>query len=153
MTAVPARPTDVTRPDVDTFATNTFDDAYVNVAPSMTPPSRSRSLASSCTFAVCGKVRVFGVTEIDVGMPVMETGTVFVRSPVRTEIVAVPAGPTDVTTPVFDTVTIAGSLDSNVTATPDNTLPPASTTDARIRPVSCCLTERKAGVTTMSAGC
>ena len=119
----PAGPTDVTVPSAPTVASAGLLDANVIALPAIAVPTRSSTCASSFAVPFCGTVIGAGCTRSVVATAVTVTGTARVTPAPLTLTDAVPAGPTEVMTPVGLTVTIASSFDLNVTAMPVSSVP------------------------------
>ena len=122
--------TAVTRPADETVATPEADDDHVTVAPDITDPSSSFTVALNATESPRDdKELVLGETStVDGAWPTV-TEAVPVAEPEVPVIVALPSA-TEVTKPTDETVAIPVSDEVQVTVAPDITLPAASFTVA-----------------------
>jgi hypothetical protein len=122
--------TEVTRPVLDTVATASFDVVHVTVAPSMTWPFASVTVAVSWVVSV-SEPNVSIESDKDTAAATWPTATLAVAlaSPEVAMIVAEPSA-TEVTRPVLDTVATEATDVVHVTVAPSMTWPFASVTVA-----------------------
>ena len=122
--------TAVTSPAEETVTTVVSDVDHVTVAPEITPPPASFTVAASVTVSPTdASVFVLGVTCSLAAAWATVTDAVPVIEPEVAVIVAVPVA-TAVTTPVDATVATVVSDDDQVTEAPEIAVPPASFTVA-----------------------
>ena len=122
--------TAVTRPADETVATPEADDDHVTVAPDITDPDASVTVALRVTVSpMDAKVFVFGDTVTLAATWPNVTEAVALAEPDVAVIVADPAA-TEVTNPADETVATAASEDDHVTVAPVITDPAASFTVA-----------------------
>ena len=122
--------TAVTRPADETVATPEADDDHVTVAPDITDPDASFTVALRVTVSpMDAKVFVFGDTVTLAATWPNVTEAVALAEPDVAVIVADPAA-TEVTNPADETVATAASEDDHVTVAPVITDPAASFTVA-----------------------
>ena len=149
--ATPVTTPTVTSPLAVTVATAALLVAHVTTRPLNGLPLASRRFAVSCAACPAATLSVAGLILTDA------TGTTFTVTaalPVLPSLVAVivtaPAA-TPVTSPVAETVAVAGALDAQVIARPGSTVPPASfglATSCALAPTS---TSAVAGLITTEA--
>ncbi len=122
--------TAVTRPADETVATPEADDDHVTVAPDITDPSSSFTVALNATVSPRDdKELVLGETSTVDGTWPIVTEAVPVAEPEVPVIVPLPSA-TEVTNPADETVAIDVFDDAHVTVAPDIVVPPASFTVA-----------------------
>ena len=122
--------TAVTRPADETVATPASEDDHVTVAPDMTDPFSSCTVALNATVSPRDdKELVLGETSTVDGTWPIVTEAVPVAEPEVPVIVPLPSA-TEVTKPADETVAIPVSDEVQVTVAPDITLPAASLTVA-----------------------
>ena len=122
--------TAVTRPEDETVATPEADDDHVTVAPDITDPSLSFTVALNATESPRDdKELVLGETSTVDGIWPTVTEAVPVAEPEVPVIVPLPSA-TEVTKPADETVAAELLEDDHVTAAPVITVPPASCTVA-----------------------
>jgi len=122
--------TAVTRPADETVATPEADDDHVTVAPDITDPDASFTVALRVTVSpMDANVFVLGDTVTVDGTWPTVTEAVAVAEPEVPVIVALPSA-TEVTKPADETVATELLEDDHVTAVPVITVPPASFTVA-----------------------
>src|SRR6185437_3338865 len=128
MVAVPVGPTDVRRPVDDTVTMPVLSEENEIVEFGITWPIASSTWAPSCS---CVPVPIVSCVTDGlrvVGTCVTTTGTLVTSAPLLTEMVTPPDGPTDVRSPVADTVAMLVSVDANAIGAPAMGFPMASTT-------------------------
>ncbi len=122
--------TAVTNPAEETEATAASEDDHVTVAPDITDPSSSFTVALSVTVSPRdAKVFVLGDTVTLAGTWPTVTEAIPVAEAEVPVIVVLPSA-TEVTNPADETVATAASEDDHVTVAPAITVPPASFTVA-----------------------
>jgi len=120
--------TAVTSPADETVATEASDDDHVTVAPDITDPDASFTVALNVTVSPRdAKLFVLGETVTLVGTWPIVTEAVPVAEPEVPVIVVLPSA-TEVTSPTDETVATAASEDDQVTVAPEITEPAASFT-------------------------
>src|SRR5688500_8351136 len=139
--ARPDGPRLVTRPVDDTEIRFVSEAAKVIVDCGISVPARSTRLAFICCLPSWGTTSGLGETTSESATAVTVTGTIRVRPPPLTLISPLPAGPNDFTTPIEETETMVGAVDSKLIATPEMSVPPASTTDGMSWTESSCSSE------------
>ena len=122
--------TPVTSPADETVVMAASEDDHVTVAPDITDPDASFTVALNVTVSpMDAKVFVLGETVTVVGTWPIVTEAVPVAEPEVPVIVVLPSA-TEVTNPADETVATAASEDDHVTVAPAITDPPASFTVA-----------------------
>ena len=142
--------TAVTRPADETVATPEADDDHVTVAPDITDPDASFTVALRVTVSpMDAKVFVFGDTVTLAATWPNVTEAVALAEPDVAVIETDPVA-TEVTNPADETVATAVFVDDHVTVGPDITVPPASLTVALNVAVSPCDAKLSVSGVTMS---
>ena len=122
--------TAVTRPADETVVTEAAEEDHVTVAPDITDPAASFTVALSVTVSpIEAKVFEPGDTVTVAGTWPTVTEAVPVAEPEVPVIVVLPSA-TEVTNPADETVATVAFVDDHVTAAPAITVPPASFTVA-----------------------
>src|SRR6266853_1347448 len=124
--ATPVTTPTFTCPLAVTVATATLLVAHVTTRPVNGLPLASRGIAVSCTACPTPALTVAGLTLTDAtGMGFTVTAALPVVPSLVAVIVTAPAA-TPVTSPVEETVAVAGALEAHVIARPESTVPAAS---------------------------